>query len=119
MSAEAAANPQSDDLAVAKRMSRSINKNGALAAADFTSPLGAKDEAALRRFWACKVESIDYTLMPDPTERDVYVQDRKRVFIAYLCKGVPRKTPVGITLHFQDGRIATVETHNADLMRGN
>jgi len=114
--APAAALP-ADGLAVAKRVVAAIKGGTEFQDADFARALGAEDKAALRRFASCKVAEITYTLMPDPIERDTYIQNRNDVLVRFGCKGVSTSTPVGLSLHLNGGKIETIETHNADLMR--
>jgi hypothetical protein len=38
------------------------------------------------------------------------------ISVRFGCKGVPWDMPVGISLHLEGGKIARIETHNADLM---
>ena len=113
----AGAPPADDAMVVAKRLTTAIQGRAEFQDADFVRPLQASDKAALRRFGPCKVEEIGYTLKADPTERDAYITDRDRVLVRLGCKGVPSSTPVGLQLHLQNGRIGTIETHNADLMK--
>ena len=115
----AAASPPGDGIAMANRVTAAIKGAADFQDGDFVRPLGAGEKAALRRFAACGVAQTDYTLKADPTEEDAYVRNPDRVLVEFACDGVPRGTPVGISLHLQGGRIVTVETHNADLMRGN
>ena len=106
-----------DGLAMAQRLTAAIRGEAAFRDSDFATPLEAGDKAALRRFGSCKVAEISYTLLPDPTERDTYVQNPNDVLVRLGCKGVPTTTPVGLSVHLKDGKIGTIETHNADLMR--
>ena len=115
--AAAAAPAGGDGIAMAKRLVAAIKGEAEFQQADFSRPLGDEDRAALRRFGACRVGSIGYTLTADPTEPNTYVEDHDWVSIAFACKGVPSATPAGISLHLRNGRIGVIETHNADLMR--
>ena len=114
-----AAAPASADpgIAMAQRLTAAIKGEAQFQDGDFARPLEAGDKAALRRFAPCKVERIDYTLKPDPEEADTYVTNRDDVLVTYVCTGVPGSTPVGLSLHLDGGKIGTIETHNADLMR--
>ena len=110
--------PATDDgIAMAKRVTAAIKGQAEFQDSDFVRPLEASDKAALRGFAPCKVEEITHTLMADPTERDTYMSNPNEVLVRFGCKGVPSSTPVGITLELRNGRIETVETHNADLMK--
>ena len=55
---------------------------------------------------------------PQDAVIDIVEQDPDELGVALDCAGVPAETPVAISLHLQNGRIARVETHNADLMKG-
>jgi hypothetical protein len=106
-----------DGIAMAKRVVAAIKGEAQFQDSDFVRPLAVADKAALQPFAACKVTNIAYALVPDPKERDTYSEDPNFVGVGLDCKGVPAETPVGISLHLKDGKIATIETHNADLMR--
>ena len=113
-------NPEKLGIAIAKRLVAAINGQGEYQDNDFARPLGDDDKAALRQFAACKVTNIDYmenALNPRSRNPTVFVRDFNNVSVLFGCKGVSQDTPVGISLHLQDGKIATIETHNADLMR--
>jgi len=107
----------SGGIAMAKRLTAAIKGEAEFHDSDFSRPLEPSDKAALRGFAPCKVENITYTLAADPTEPDTYVRNPNEVLVRFGCKGVSIKTPVGLSLHFRNGRIETVETHNADLIR--
>ncbi|HEX6741197.1 MAG TPA: hypothetical protein VF079_05315 [Sphingomicrobium sp.] len=106
-----------DGIAVAKRLVAAIRGEAQFQDGDFATTPGADDKAALRRFARCKVELIDYTLLPDPEERDTYVHNPNSVLVAFGCRGVPSDHAAGLTLHLKDGKIGTIETHNADLVK--
>jgi hypothetical protein len=115
----AAAAPASADpgIGMAQRLTAAIKRGAPFQESDFARPLGATDEAALRRFAPCKVELIDHTLLPDPEEKDTYVHNPDSVLVTFACRGVPADKAAGISLHLKDGKIATIETHNADLVK--
>ena len=117
----AAASPATgaDGMSMAKRLVAAIKGEAEFQNADFARPLEAGDKAALRRFAPCKVAEVTYTLLPDPVEQDTYVQNPNDVLVRLGCRGVSPETPVGISLHLSNGKIDKIETHNADLMRGN
>jgi len=106
-----------DGNSVAKRLVAAIKSGTEFQGSDFERPLEASDRAALHAFAACRVGNIAYALTADPTEPDTYVENRDWVMVGFGCKGVSDQTPVGITLHLHNGKIGTIETHNADLMR--
>ena len=113
-------NPEKLGIAIAKRLVAAIDGQSDYQDADFAKPLGKDDKAALRQFGECKVTNIDYmenALNPRARYPTVFVRDFNNVSVLFGCKGVSWDTPVGISLHLQDGKIATIETHNADLMR--
>ena len=110
--------PATDGIAMAKRFNSAISGQSEFHDADFVRPLDAAEKAALRRFGQCKVDDVSYRWMPDPVEEDTYIRNRNQVLVTYGCPGVPQTTPAGITLHLKNGRIGTLETHNADLLGG-
>ena len=113
--------PQSPDpragIAVAKRLVAAMKGQAPFEQSDFEAQLRDADKAALRRFGACKVGNIDYAWQAIPQHPNEYLQDFNEVEISFACRGVSQDTPVGISLHLHDGKIQTVETHNADLMK--
>jgi hypothetical protein len=100
---------------MAKRLVAAIKGQAEFRDADFVKPLGDADKAALRQFAACRANYIDYAgiATKDP---NVIIRNYNDVSIMFACKGVPSNSPVGISLNLQDGKIATIETHDADLM---
>lgn len=107
----------SDGISMAKRVAAAIKGEAEFQDSDFARPLQASDKATLRQFASCKVGNIAYALIRDPKEPDTYSEDPDFIGIALDCKGVSPETPVAVSLHLKDGKIATIETHNADLMR--
>jgi len=105
------------EVKVAQRLAAAIRNSAAFNESDFVRPPGPVSQAALRRLSSCKVDSVDHWLKPDPTEQDAYIQNPDKVAVTYLCDGVPATTPVVITLRLQNGKIAMIETHNADLLK--
>jgi hypothetical protein len=120
ISSTAAAAPAADTDAtkVAKRLADTIRKSGEFRDSDFVQPLGPASRAALHRLSSCKVDSIDHWLSPDPTEQDAYLPNPNKVGVTYACAGVPVTSPVTISLLLSNGKIATIETHNMDLLKG-
>jgi hypothetical protein len=110
-------NAVSHGTAVAERLVAAIKGGAEFQDADFEKRLGEADKAVLRRFATCKVTHIGYAMNFLPKRSDVLVRDFNHVAVGFGCKGVPRDTPVGISLYLRDGKIAKIETHNADLMR--
>ena len=107
-----------DGTKVAKRLADTIRKSAEFQDSDFVQPLGPASRAALHRLSSCKVDSIDHWLSPDPTEADAYIQNPNKIGVTYACAGVPVTSPVTISLLLQNGKIATIETHNMDLLKG-
>ena len=56
-------------------------------------------------------------LMAEPNNPNVLVRQFNDISISLGCKGAPWDMPVGISLHLESGKIARIETHNADLMK--
>jgi len=120
MALGAAANAQAgspDGIAIANRVVAAIGNKADFRESDFVKPLGESDKSALRRFAACKVTYVNYTAAEQPDRPGVLVEDPNEVAIGFDCRGVPKRTPAGISLHLLDGKIAKIETHNADLMK--
>jgi len=116
----AAAGPaDTDGTKVAKRLADSIRKSTEFRESDFVQPLGPASKAALQRLSSCRVDSIDHWLSPDPTEQDAYLPNPNKIGVTYACAGVPVTSPVTLSLLLQNGKIATIETHNMDLLKGN
>jgi hypothetical protein len=107
----------SDGIAVANRVAAAIRSTADFQASDFVKPLGESNKSALRRFAACKLTYVNYIATEQPARPGVLVEDPNDVAIGFDCKGVPKRTPAGISLHLQDGKIAKIETHNADLLK--
>ena len=105
-----------DGIPIGARFVAAIQSKADFNDADFVRAVGASDKLALRRFGQCKVTHLDYGLTPDSVP-GATSPDFDEIVIMFGCKGVSRNTPVGITLHLEGGRINTIETHNADLMR--
>ena len=102
----------------AERFAAAIEGKADFHDADFTKALSSQEKSALKGFGKCKVEQIGYATLAHPIQKNVVEQDPDQLGVALDCAGVPAETPVAISLHLQDGRIARVETHNADLMKG-
>ena len=115
--AGAAAPIAADGISVAKRLVAAIQGKAQFADGDFVRPLEASDKAALRTFASCRVAHVDYMLMPDPTETETYTQNHDEVMVIFNCKGAPVDSPAGLSVYLKSGKIGTIETHNADLMR--
>ncbi|HKX91963.1 MAG TPA: hypothetical protein VJM15_06010 [Sphingomicrobium sp.] len=106
-----------DGIAMAKRLTAAIKGEAEYQAGDFARPLEPADKAALHQFARCKVSRITYMLTADPNEPNTYFTNRDEVLVGFNCKGVPSDSPAAISLYLKDGKIATIETHNADLMK--
>ena len=104
------------NIAVARRLVAAIKGKSDFQDADFAKSLSEPDRSALRRFGVCKVKFIDHPGSIDPKEPEFMIPDFDRVSVGLNCEGVSAKTPVALSLHLQNGKIATIETHNADLM---
>jgi len=105
------------NIAVARRLVEAIKGKSDFRDADFEKSLSEPDRSALRRFGACKVKFIDHPSSIDPKEPEFTIPDFDRVSVGLSCDGVPPKTPVALSLHLHNGKIAKIETHNADLLR--
>ena len=103
--------------AIAGRLVAAIRGEADFQDEDFARPLKDADKAALRSFVACGLRRITNAGMPQPRGSRAYVPNPNDVVVTFDCKGVSDSTPVGITLHLQNGKVAKIETHNADLMR--
>ena len=106
-----------EGIAKAERFAAAIEGKADFQNADFAKPLSEQEKTALRAFGKCEVEQIGYATTAHPIQKNVVEQDLNRLGVELDCAGVSAETPVAISLHLQDGRIARVETHNADLMR--
>ena len=104
-------------IAMAERLVAAIKGTSEFLDADFAKPLAEADKVALRGFAKCKVRHIGHMLMADPKKPNVLVRQFDDISVGLDCKGATRDLPIGISLHLQDGKIAKIETHNADLMR--
>ena len=106
-----------DGIAIGKRMVAAIKGKSDFQEADFSKPLQELEKESLRSFGKCRLERITYRTESFPKLLASSVADPDVVRVSYACKGVPRDTPVSLSLHLKSGRIASVEMHNADLMR--
>ena len=114
---QAAATVSPESLALAERFAAAVAGKTEFQDADFVTPLAESDKAALRPFAECKVWDVGNVAIPDPTESDTASPDPNRLGVRFRCKGVSARTPVAILLHLEAGKIGTVETRNAELMR--
>ena len=103
-------------IAMGERLVAAIKGKAAFQDRDFVKPLAEADKAALRRFAKCKVTNIGHMALADPKDPNVLVRQFNDVSVSLKCKGAPWDMPVGISLHLENGKIARIETHNADLM---
>ena len=103
-------------IAMGERLVAAIKGEAAFQDDDFSKPLAEADKLALRRFAKCKVKNIGHMLLADPKQPNVLVRQLNDVSVGLKCKGAPWDMPVGISLHLENGKIARIETHNADLM---
>ena len=106
-----------DGIAIGKRVVSAIKSETDFQPTDFIKPLREGDKDALRRFGKCKLERIMYRTASYPKVVSSNVTDPNQVRVLFKCKGVSWHTTPSLTLHLQDGKIASVETHHADLMR--
>ena len=114
---QAAATVSPESLALAERFAAAVAGKTEFRDTDFVAPLTESDKAALRPFAKCSVRDVGYVAIPDPTESDTVSPDPNRLGVRFRCKGVSARTPVAILLHLDAGRIGTIETRNAELMR--
>ena len=103
--------------AVAGRLVAAIMGKADFQDQDFTKPLNGADKAALRSFAACEIRRITNAGIPQPRGTRAFVPNPNDVVVTSNCEGVSESTPVGITLYLENGKVAKVETHNADLMK--
>jgi hypothetical protein len=115
MQAQAAASL--DGIKKAERFAAAIEGKADFQDADFTKALSAQEKSALRKIGKCKVQQVGYATQPHPLLKNTVEQDFNRLGLNLDCAGVSTTSPVAISLHLQDGRIARVETHTADVMR--
>lgn len=108
--------PARDGLAIGERLVAAIKGKAEFQDSDFEKQLVEADKAALRRLADCNVRTLGHAAYPTE-ERNVLERNFDHVVIEFGCSGVSLKTPVGIFLHLHDGKIATLELKNADLMR--
>ena len=101
----------------AERFAAAIEGKADFRDSDFTKPLSAREKSALREIGKCKVEQVGYATTPHPLLKNTVEQDINRLGVSLNCAGVSTVSPVAISLHLQNGRIARVETHTADPMR--
>ncbi|QNM82940.1 hypothetical protein H8M03_00820 [Sphingomonas sabuli] len=110
---------------VAQRLIAAIRGERLFAEKDFVQPLAAADKQVLRNFGACDVAyfghpadaAMDNLSAKQLVSASEVTLDPNRVLVRFNCDGVSTETPVGLTLHLVDNRIAKVEAHNADLMK--
>jgi len=114
---QAAATISPESLALAERFAAAVEGKSEFQDADFVTPLTESDKAALRSFAKCRVRDVGFVAIPDPTESNTSSPDPARLGVRFRCKGVSPRTPVAISLHLDAGKIGTLETHNAELMR--
>jgi hypothetical protein len=105
-------------IAIAERFVDALKGTVEFQSEDFVKPLAEADKAALRRFGKCKMKGVGHMLLADPKDPDVLVPQFNDISVRMNCKGAPWDMPVGLSLHLEGGKIARIETHNADLMRG-
>jgi hypothetical protein len=118
-----AAGDQSNDpyakqgIAIAERFVEALKGTAEFHDEDFVKPLAEADKAALRVFGKCKMKGVGHMLMADPKNSNVLVRQFNDISVRMNCKGARWDMPVGLSLHLEGGKIARIETHNADLMR--
>lgn len=100
-----------DEMNVARRLIAAIQNKGAYQAADFIKPLGAQDKAFLSTYSRCDVAYVRHSLVRPSGSRGPYVQEPGSIALGWRCKGLPKKTPVHLTLLFREGKIDKIETH--------
>ena len=112
----AAAPSGTDGISMTKRVVAAIRGEVQFQDSDFVHPLRTREKATLREFAGCRTDRIFYMLKPVPAERDTYVENPDDIFVIFACKGVPIGSPAAMSVHLKDGKISTIETHNADLL---
>ena len=115
MQAQAAASIEG--IKKAERFAAAIEGKADFQDADFTKALSVQEKSALRAIGKCKVQQVGYATQPHPLLKNTVEQDFNRLGLALDCADASSASPVAISLHLQDGRIARVETHAADVMR--
>ena len=115
--AQAATTTSPEGLALAERFASAVKGETDFEDADFIKPLSAGDKIALRSFGNCRVRHVGYVAIPDKTQSNTVSANPNQLGLDFKCAGVPARTPVAISLHLEAGKIATIETHNAELMR--
>jgi hypothetical protein len=103
--------------AIAGRLVAAIKGEADFQDQDFAKPLNGGDKAALRSFAACEIRRITNAGIPQPRGSRAFVPNPNDVVVTFNCEGVSERTPVGVTLHLENGKVAKIETHNADLMK--
>ena len=104
-------------IAVAERFVDALKGTADFQNEDFVKPLAEADKAALRQFGQCKMRGVGHMLMADPKSPSVLVRQFNDISVRMDCKGAKRDLPIGLSLHLEGGKIARIETHNADLLR--
>jgi hypothetical protein len=105
-------------IAIAERFVDALKGTVEFRNEDFVKPLAEADKGALRNFGKCKMKGVGHMLLADPKNPNVLVPQFNDISVRMNCKGARWDMPVGLSLHLEGGKIARIETHNADLMRG-
>jgi hypothetical protein len=106
-----------DGIAIGKRVVAAVTGETDFQDSDFAKPLTQEDKTALRNFNQCGFERVIFRKTAFPKVVSVSNADPNEVKVWFVCKGVPASIPVGFSLLLRDGKIASVETHNAEYLR--
>jgi hypothetical protein len=103
-------------LKVAHKFVDAVRGKQAYSDAGLISPLSEAEKSVLARFAKCTVVTVNHGLRQDPHHMNSFDLSPNQVEVVGDCRGVPKATPAGLTLHFQGNRISSVETTNFDLI---
>ncbi|MGB3377162.1 MAG: hypothetical protein WBA55_00155, partial [Allopontixanthobacter sediminis] len=95
------------DFEAAERLVESIESGTRFVVADFKSVPDEAGRKAIGRYANCKFDHMNRGY--NSYELTLY----------WRCRRVSSKTPVALTVHFLDGKVAQLEMHNADLIKDN
>lgn len=93
---------------------------------DFVSPLTAASKEALSEFQDCKarfigIEQSDGRIvepLSGEMPRGGSIPSSDEIIVGLICDGYPKSAGAGLTVHFEGGKIAAVETHAPVKRRG-
>ena len=103
--------------AIAGRLVAAIKGKADFDDQDFAKPLNDGDKAALRSFGDCEIRRITNAGLPQVRGSRAFVPNPNDLVVTFNCEGVSESTPVGVSLYLENGKVAKIETHNADLMK--